>query len=298
MGLTPSPQYLVLKSELVNKQESFMVQLQLLFDEVERQLQVAKCTACNLRNHPRSLVETGVQTEPVVPVLPISSFPGVDEECSEGTSESPLELGTASFAKPVDRLSATSPSGALRGSTQTRSAFQPRSSSCPQFRSCIASPRLQRPLKSPREARLDQLDTLRRREWDTKVHFIGSADIYENGSMVSIVLVLTASTLYRLDSNSEVVNEFGVECIEVVEHYVDTDLLLLKAMDEKDMLFHLHSDTKSSSTLRFLDVITETLLHITIRHVETSRRLLNATLIKYLGREQERRKENEAEIKK
>eukprot|EP01062_Namystynia_karyoxenos_P072414 TRINITY_DN6856_c0_g2_i1.p1 TRINITY_DN6856_c0_g2~~TRINITY_DN6856_c0_g2_i1.p1 ORF type:complete len:604 (+),score=179.45 TRINITY_DN6856_c0_g2_i1:176-1813(+) len=166
-------------------------------------------------------------------------------------------------------------------------------------RSCIASPRRREfePLTSPRKRRLYQIERLRNRGgWEGKVQFVGSADIYERGVMAAAFIVMTQKMLYRANGLAAVVAEFDPSDM-VVDFYADTgfvDIILPKST----LLCFFHSETKSASALRFLDVVRDYLPDVVVTRRQSMSSRLDSTIIQYLARQQAIRRECEGEVRK
>eukprot|EP01065_Artemidia_motanka_P007180 TRINITY_DN13541_c0_g1_i2.p1 TRINITY_DN13541_c0_g1~~TRINITY_DN13541_c0_g1_i2.p1 ORF type:complete len:528 (+),score=102.52 TRINITY_DN13541_c0_g1_i2:58-1641(+) len=181
-----------------------------------------------------------------------------------------------------------------------RAASYPSPSNSP--RSCIAgsTPRRHHSLTplSPRQRRLRQIESLRHsHDWEGTPHFIGSADVYEDNMMRSAFIIVTQKYVYRTDGFGTTVSSCCVENLSLVVHYEDTGFVDIVLRDESWLVF-LHSETKSASQLRFLDVLRDHLPGVRVKQCPTMDRRLDTTLVQYLAKEQAIRQECESEVRK
>ena len=149
------------------------------------------------------------------------------------------------------------------------------------IKSCIiATPR-----DHANHPRLKHIEKLKKIEWDSDIQFVGSADYFSTENEVQeIFVVVTLSTLYKVDTSGTTLEEVGIECIQSLELFEISGFVAISLDEGKSMLFYFHGDLKSTSHLRFLDVFTELFPQVSAVRGADFRKYISTPIFRYLDK--------------
>eukprot|EP00756_Hemistasia_phaeocysticola_P061171 Hpha_TRINITY_DN4660_c0_g1::TRINITY_DN4660_c0_g1_i1::g.97032::m.97032 len=157
---------------------------------------------------------------------------------------------------------------------------------------------------SPRRIRLRTLERIRReaaQRWPgEKLHFVGSVELYEAGAMSPGYIAATSESIHRLvkeDDDLKQTHTCPVSRVLKVNRYQDTGFIEIVTSASASWLLFFHSETKSTSPLRFLDVLREDLCTVEVRDEPSMTHLLDGKLVQCLARVEAQQESAEDEKK-